>query len=135
MTTEALDPRQAADQAARVVAEISVEPDAPLTVETDPDRTRDLKFGLSRMRTDWTPEDAPLVQGVLAVAEGAIRRLFPDAFLLMNELWALVREPEHDPETGAVRVDVYGWPTGRRPPPAPTSRTTADSPTASARTS
>jgi hypothetical protein len=111
-----LDQGQAADQAARVVAEIAAEADVPAEPDIDPDRSREFKFtGFSRMRTDWGPDDAPLVTGVLAAADGAMRRLFPDVYQLMNELWAAVREPVVDP-TGEIRTDPFGWPLWQKSP-------------------
>lgn len=116
MTDTTLTHDQAADQAARVVAEIAAEPDAPVVPDIDPDRTRETKFvGFSRMRTDWNSEDAPVVRAVLSTTEGAMRRLFPDVYLLMNELWGLVREPVAD-ANGEILRDVYGWPLWEKTP-------------------
>jgi hypothetical protein len=109
--TETLTSAQAADQAARIVGEIAREPDMPLEVETDPERSRETRTpGFSRMRTEWTPEDAGEVAGVKDMAEGVIQRLFPSAFLLLNELWAEVRQPVADPTTGELKTDRFGWP-------------------------
>lgn len=115
--TDTLDSTQAADQAARIVGDIAREPDEPAEVDIDPDRTRETtRTGFSRMRTEWRPGDAAEVSGIVQQAQGVIHRAFPDAYLLMNDLWSLVREPVVDPGTGEILTDVFGWPQWRKLP-------------------
>ncbi|MCX4799680.1 hypothetical protein OG497_38135 [Streptomyces sp. NBC_01242] len=111
MSTETLDDAQAVDQAHRVISDIAREADAPMTVDIDPDRTRETSTtGFARMRTDWRPGESAEVLGIVQQAQGIIHRTFPDAYLLMNELWGLVREAVVDTTTGEVTTDVFGWP-------------------------
>lgn len=117
MSTETLDSTQAADQAGRIVGELAKEADGPLEVEMAPDRTRELgPLKLSRMRTDYRPGDEAEVMGVINLADGIIHRTFPDAFLLLNDLYSLVRKPVVDESTGEISTDVYGWPEWQRLP-------------------
>ncbi|MET7363318.1 hypothetical protein ABZS76_33440 [Streptomyces sp. NPDC005562] len=109
--TQTLDSAQAVDQAHRVIGDIARETDEPLDIDIDPDRTRETSTtGFARMRTDWRPGDATEIQGIVQQAQGIIHREFPDAYLVMNELWHLVREPVTEPGTGEIATDVFGWP-------------------------
>lgn len=111
MSPETLDDSQAVDQAHRVIGEIAREADAPMAVDIDPDRTRETSTtGFARMRTEWHPGDCVEVLGIVQQAQGIIHRTFPDAYLIMNELWWLVREPVVNRETGEVVTNVFGWP-------------------------
>lgn len=111
MSTETLDDAQAVDQAHRVIGEIAREADQPLTVDIDPDRTRETSTtGFARMRTDWRPGEGAEVLGIVQQAQGIIHRTFPDAYLIMNELWELVRNPVVNVGTGEIKTDIFGWP-------------------------
>jgi hypothetical protein len=102
---------QASTQANRVIGEIAREADAPMDLDIDPDRTRETSTtGFSRMRTEWRPGEAAEVAGIVQQAQGLIRRAFPDAYLIMNELWDLVREPVVDQVSGEIVTDMFGWP-------------------------
>lgn len=117
MSDAAIGHTEAAKQATRVVGELAREPDGPMEVDIDPDRTREtVRTGFSRMRTEWRPGDGEEVAGIVAQAQGIIHREFPDAYLLMNDLYALVREPVCDPGTGEFIVDVFGWPQWKKLP-------------------
>lgn len=108
---------KAVEQAHRVIGEIAREADEPLTPDIDPDRTRETtRTGFSRMRTEWRPGEAAEVAGIVQQAQGIIRRTFPDAFLVMNELWMLVREPVVNETTGEVVTDLFGWPEWKKWP-------------------
>ncbi|MGW7100345.1 hypothetical protein [Streptomyces sp. NPDC054838] len=109
--SEALDQNRAAQQAQRIIEEISQDADASLEVDIDPDRARTFTgSGLSRMRRDLLDEDDVEIQGILAEAEGVLHRTFPGVYLLMNELWMLVRIPLTDKHTGEIQLDLFGWP-------------------------
>jgi hypothetical protein len=109
--TLTVDSAHAVEQADRVVGELAREADEPLAVDIDPDRTRETATtGFSRMRTEWRPGEAAEVAGIVQQAQGIIRRTFPDAYLIMNELWDLVREPVVDRDSGQIVTDVFGWP-------------------------
>jgi hypothetical protein len=108
---------QAAKQANRVVGELAREADKPLTVDIDPDRTRETATaGFSRMRTEWRPGEGAEVAGIVQQAQGIIYRAFPDAYLVMNELWMLVREPIVDQGTGEIKTNLFGWPEWQKHP-------------------
>jgi hypothetical protein len=108
---------QAAKQADRVVGELAKEADEPVTVDIDPDRTRETSStGFSRMRTEWRPGEADEVAGIVQQARGIIHRTFPAAYLVMNELWMLVREPVVNETTGEVITDIFGWPEWKKWP-------------------
>lgn len=116
-----VDDYQAARQAGRVVGELAKEADKPLAVDIDPDRTRETSTtGFSRMRTEWRPGESAEVAGIIQQAQGIIHRAFPDAYLVMNELWGLVREAETtiDPDSGEVQMvtDLFGWPVWKKHP-------------------
>lgn len=109
--TVTLDTTQANHQAHRVIGEIARESDAPLAVDIDPDRTRETSTtGFARMRTEWRPGDSAEILGIVQQAQGIIHRTFPDAYLIMNELWELVRNPVVTIRTGEIETDVFGWP-------------------------
>jgi hypothetical protein len=111
VSTETLDDAQAVDQAHRVIGEIAREADEPLAVDIDPDRTRETSTtGFARMRTDWRPGEGAEILGIVQQAQGIIHRTFPDAYLIMNELWELVREPVVNQQTGEIVTDIFGWP-------------------------
>lgn len=117
MSTETLDDTQAVDQAHRVIGEIAREADEPMAVDIDPDRSRETSTaGFARMRTDWRPGDSAEILGITQQAQGIIHRTFPDAYLIMNELWWLVREPVADETTGEVVTDIFGWPEWKKLP-------------------
>lgn len=65
--------------------------------------------GFSRMRVEWSKEDASVIERAHAAAEGMLVRNFLDAFELMGQVYDLVRTPEVDPETGEAKVDQYGF--------------------------
>ena len=118
---ETYDAAKAAEQAHRVVGEIAQEADEPMTVNIDPDRTRETATtGFSRMRTEWRSGEAAEVAGVMQQAQGIIHRAFPGAYLIMNELWGVVREAETtpDPTTGEITIvtDLFGWPVWKKLP-------------------
>ncbi|THA72462.1 hypothetical protein E6R60_26385 [Streptomyces sp. A0642] len=112
MSETTLDDRQAEDQAARVTAELAREADEPADVDIDPDRTRETATtGFSRMRTDWRAGDAAEIDGIVQQARGVIHREFPGIYLILNELWGLVRQPVlKDENTGEYVTDIFGWP-------------------------
>lgn len=110
-TMQVISNEQAVDQANRVVGELGREADAPMAVDIDPDRTRETATtGFARMRTDWRPGDSAEILGIVQQAQGIIHRTFPDVYLIMNELWELVRNPVVNVSSGEIKTDVFGWP-------------------------
>jgi hypothetical protein len=79
-------------------------------VHVHPDHTRELLTpGFSRMRTDWREEDGAQMSALRSIVDGRILSLFPDAFVLMNDLWDVVREPVRDRDTGFPLTDSHGF--------------------------
>ncbi|MGA5598464.1 hypothetical protein ACPCSE_29940 [Streptomyces cellulosae] len=117
MSEQTIGQDKAAEQAGRVVGEIAREADGPVEPDIDPDRTRETtRTGFSRMRTDWRPGESAEVAGITQQAQGLIHRAFPDAYLIMNELWQLVREPVVNERTGEIQTDLFGWPVWKKWP-------------------
>lgn len=99
-----------------VLKEVSAEADRGTEVEMHDDRTRENRTpGFSRMRTEWHGPDKAQIDSIRAVVDGQIMRLFPDAFVLMYDLFSVVREADVD-EKGEVRLDIHGLPLWRRTP-------------------
>lgn len=107
----------AAEATAQEVAEGPEAPDAPIEEEVlDVERERGSRHpGFARMRTDWTGPDRAMIQRINATIEGAILNHFEDAYLLMNEIYEIVRDPEVT-ETGEIRVDQFGFTVFKRSP-------------------
>lgn len=97
-------------QAEQAIREAVEEADSPADVRVHEDHTRELRTpGFSRMRTDWHGEDAVQINGLKYIVDGRILALFQDAFVLMNDLWDIVREPQRDPDTGFPVKDAHGF--------------------------
>jgi hypothetical protein len=97
-------------QAEHAVREASEEAEQSAEVRVHEDHTRETKTpGFSRMRTEWHGEDAVQVASLRHIVEGRILHLFPDAFVLMNDLYEQVREPVRDPDTGFPLTDAHGF--------------------------
>lgn len=77
-------------------------------VRVHEDHTRETKTpGFTRMRTEWHGEDRAHVQALKGIVDGQIMRLYPDAFVLMADLFEIVREPATDAK-GEVLYDNHG---------------------------
>ena len=110
MSTEAIAPENLDRQAEAAVREASKEADSTALVDPHEDRTRELKTpGFQRMRTDWHGADAAQISGLRHIVDGRILHLFPDAFMLMNDIYQVVREPVWDPATGDTIKDANGF--------------------------
>ena len=64
--------------------------------------------GFSRMSTEWTGEGRDMMRKIHAVIEGAILTKFEDAFLLMDEVYTIVRAPAAD-ANGEPLTDQFGF--------------------------
>jgi hypothetical protein len=110
MSTEAIAPENLDRQAEAVVREASKDADSTALVDPHEDRTRELKTpGFQRMRTDWHGADAAQISGLRRIVDGRILHLFPDAFMLMNDIYQVVRDPIWDPATGETVKDANGF--------------------------
>ncbi len=91
-----------------VRAEIA-ESDSTTEVRVHEDHTRENKTpGFSRMRTDWGGDERVHIQSLKAIVDGQIMRLYPDAFVLMADLFEVVRQPAVNETTGEVIMDPHG---------------------------
>jgi hypothetical protein len=80
--------RKEADQLPGGTEEHPAEPDIP------PDRTRQFSHvNFSRMRTDWRPPDKIKMSEIGRLADDILATCFPDAYWLIERLYAVVREP------------------------------------------
>lgn len=71
--------------------------------------------GFSRMRVDWRSEDRPIIDEAKAVVDGRILAKFQDAYLILNGLYDVVRDPELD-SLGNPKKDMWGWNVWRQGP-------------------
>lgn len=106
-----------AEATAAEVAEGALGADTPMEESVvDVERAREFRHpGFARMRMEWSGPDADMVRRVTATIEGAILTHFEDAYLLMNDIYEIVRDPEVDP-TGAIRRDQFGFVVFKRSP-------------------
>lgn len=97
------------------VEERLAEADAPMEVELHEDKTREMKTpGFSRFQTDWDGPHGEVVKTIHAVIDNRILVDFADAFVILNDLFEVVREPVVDLDTGEVLKDQHGWPIWQR---------------------
>lgn len=97
---------QASEEARQAGADAVVEPAAE-----DPGEEREIKFrtpGFSRIRTEWTPDDALVVLRVKGAVEERIISTFGDAFIVLHEVYDIVRTKQTN-EEGAVVKDRFGF--------------------------
>lgn len=95
-------------QADSALREEIKEADNPADVRVHEDHTRETKTpGFTRMRTDWHGPDKTQVDALRNIVDGRILMLFPDAFVLMADLFEIVREPLFDAAGEAV-LDARG---------------------------
>lgn len=71
--------------------------------------------GFSRIRSDWNLQESKVVAMVRGSVDERIRSVYADAFILMDELYAIIREPELNVDGSAVR-DASGAVVYRREP-------------------
>jgi hypothetical protein len=97
-------------QALVAISEASKVADATTEVEVHDDRTREMKTpGFSRMRTEWGGPEGAHLRVLKSMADDQMLVLFPDAFVLMHDIYGLVREKITDSD-GVVQEDQYGFP-------------------------
>lgn len=88
--------------------------DKTTEVELPDDRQRRFRTaGFSRMPTTWEGADAATMHSVHAQVSKLIDESFEDAFLLMYEIYEIVREVETDDQGNAV-VDEHDLPVWKR---------------------
>jgi hypothetical protein len=97
-------------QAHVAVHEALKDADGTLEPSVDLDRTKETKTpGFSRMRTEWSPHDVPVIEAIRNIVDKQITQVFIDAYEVMNDLYTIVREPEVDESTGEILTDRFGY--------------------------
>lgn len=71
-------------------------------------------LSFSRMRTDWSEEQSPVIIRMHEAVSDAMLERFPEAYQVMTEIFDTVRDVEVDEETGEVKVDAHGFPIWKR---------------------
>lgn len=83
--------------------------DDPVEIELPDERERTFRTpGFSRMRTEWSPEDAGVLARAKAVVDGMIYKNFMDAYEIMFQIYDLVRTPVVD-DNGEIQTDQWGF--------------------------
>lgn len=94
----------------QILREESREADRLMEVEPHDDRTQEfLPRREGRMRHDFRPEDRDAVDGLRSIADRIMLERFGDAYLIINDLYEIVREPLADPDTGEIEKDENGF--------------------------
>ena len=84
------------------------------TVRVHEDETRENRTpGFTRMRTHWEGDEALHVQSLRAIVDDVMLTQFPDAIMIMNDLFEIVRTPMVNSD-GEVVVDRHGFPVWER---------------------
>lgn len=93
-----------------VLREVSKEADKTMSVDMHDDKTRNFRrLGLSRMKREWDPDEALEMTGVHDRVDDFMLKLFGEAYLLINEIYEVVREPVVDRSTGEIKLDRHGF--------------------------
>ena len=82
----------------------------PLIPDPHPDRTRQFRTtSLSRMKTEWGPEDRIRIEEIHARSDRVMRSRFAQAYDILNRLWLVVRLPLLNPD-GSLIPGADGFP-------------------------
>lgn len=109
MTVDTQITPEDARQADAALREEIAEAETPAEVRVHEDHTRETRTpGFTRMRTEWHGEDRAMVASLKAIVDGRIMTLFPDAFVIMADLFEVVRTPVFDTSTGEPLLDATG---------------------------
>ena len=93
----------------KVVDEIAKDSESLLEPRVDPEESKENRTpGFTRMRTEWNPEDAAVIQSLRGIVDNQMVRKFAGAYRIMNDLYDMVREPEVD-EHGVIKLDRHGF--------------------------
>lgn len=83
--------------------------DSLMEVDLHDDRTREFTSdGQSRMRTSWREDDEEDITVIHRLVDEILLQQFGDAYLIMNDLYEIVREPKVGPG-GVIETDRYGF--------------------------
>jgi len=94
----------------QIIRDESAEADRPMSVEPHDDRTQEFTPRREgRMRHDLRPEDQDAVDGLRGIADRIMLERFGDAYVIINDLYEIVREPLVDPVTQEIQEDEHGF--------------------------
>jgi hypothetical protein len=83
--------------------------DSLMEVDLHDDRTREFTSdGQSRMRTSWREDDGEDLAVIHRLVDETLLQQFGDGYLIMNDLYEIVREPVVGPG-GVIETDQYGF--------------------------
>lgn len=107
----------AEEETARASAELIRDIKVELPEEKPKATQKDLRTpGFSRMRMVWNSADKRIIESAKAAVEGALVRNFEDAYLVMNQIYELIRAPETDSVTGQPLRNNFGFVIWKRTP-------------------
>lgn len=94
----------------QIIRDESREADRLMEVEPHDDRTQEFTPRREgRMRHDFRPEDKDAIDGLRGIAERIMLERFGDAYVIINDLYEIVREPVVDPVTQEIQEDEHGF--------------------------
>lgn len=98
----------------RALSKVTEGHDEPMEAEPHPDRTRTFSsLNFARMPTRWKPDEQVVIDGAIAQAEQELSVHFADAYIILNRIYEIVREPLTDAD-GVVATDRHGFAVWRR---------------------
>jgi hypothetical protein len=116
MTSKSGQTRASGEKASRDEASKEVEKLDDLTDIEERDLDAMTRFrtpGFARLRVDWRSEEGRAMTMLSGAVENRVRENFRDAFAIMEDVYAAVREPEID-GAGNVKRDIEGKVVWRR---------------------
>lgn len=91
-----------------VAKEQSEELTEEIKVEMPEERARKFRTpGFHRMRFAWNDEERPVIAAARVACDSAIVHAFPDAFVMLDEIYSIIRKPVVDANGEIVR-DAHG---------------------------
>lgn len=70
--------------------------------------------GFQQMRIDWRSEDRLIMDRVKNLVSTRLLQEFDEAYMLIYEIYDVVRDKEVDPKTGEIVLDNQGFPKWKR---------------------
>jgi len=94
----------------RVLDDLAEGAEEPAEVDPHPDRVRTFtSMSFARMRTRWTREEEGVIEQAKAQADHELMAEFGDAFIILNNIYEVVRQPRHR-SGGEIIRDQHGFP-------------------------
>lgn len=72
--------------------------------------------GFRRMKTEWTGDDKAQLDRVQGAIERRVFDTFTDAYVVISDLYDVIRDQEVNTETGEIKVDQFGFPIWKKSP-------------------